>query len=124
MKRYLILFLFIVLAGCAWLFNAPPTGPIFPGEVTILAQSLPVTKTIQWDANPATDEVTHYNPKLDGASLGQPTGTSVQATFTTQGPHTLTVSATNIWGTSAEATLHVVVKIPDSVKQIRLGPGA
>lgn len=84
--------------------------------VVIRAQSLPVTRTASWDANPAPEAVTNYTVTLDGVVVGNPTGTTQAVTFTTAGPHTLTVTATNLWDTSSPATLNVVVVTPGSPK--------
>lgn len=80
--------------------------------VKVEAQTLPVTKTFAWDANPAGDAVTAYHPALDGVSLGTTTNTSVPFTITSAGPHTLTVTAENLWGISPVATLNFVVVVP------------
>ena len=91
-----------------------------PVEITLEAQTLPITKTLAWDPNPAADAVTNYTVRQDGVVLGNPTGTTQAVTFTTVGTHTLTVTATNLWGTSAPATLVVNVVVPAVPGNMRL----
>lgn len=83
-----------------------------PIVVTIFAQTLPVTKTLIWDANPASDQVTNYTVRLDSTLVGNPTTPTQAVVFTTAGAHALTVTATNTWGTSPATTLNVNVVIP------------
>ena len=122
MKRYIVLTMVLLFTGCAWLLR--PGGPGgLPGEMTLYAQTLPITKTVEWDANPATDEVTHYTVRVNAQTLPPVTvGTSAQVTFTTEGTHVLAVSATNAWGTSAETTLTVNVRLPGNPGKIRIRP--
>lgn len=80
--------------------------------VTLEAQSLPVTKTVAWDANPASDNVTNYVVRLDGVIIGSPTATSMPFTVTTAGAHTLSVTAVNLWAESAPGTLAFNVVVP------------
>lgn len=79
---------------------------------TVYAQSLPVTKTLAWDANAAADAVINYTVRLDGTVIGSPTGTTQAFTINAVGAHSLTVTATNIWGTSTPMTLNFNVVIP------------
>ena len=82
--------------------------------MVIHAQSLPITKTIAWDANPTTDIVTKYTFWLDTGPKGDVFATSpliAFITFTTTGPHTIHLTATNPWGESPEATLTVNVVV-------------
>ena len=89
-------------------------------ETIIEAQSLPITKTLVWDANPASDAVINYTVTLDGATVGNPVGTSQPVTFTTLGAHVLGVTATNLFGTSPMSTLTVNVIIPGSPKNPKI----
>lgn len=88
--------------------------------ITIFAQALPVTKTVAWDPNAATDQVTNYTVMLDAIVIGNPTGTSQSVTFTTAGAHTLAVTATNVWGTSAPTSLAVNVVVPAAPQKVRI----
>jgi hypothetical protein len=110
MNRRLGLF-FVVLAFVAGCLSKTVPVPI-PGVITLEAQTLPITKTLAWDADPVTDAVTNYTVALDGATVGQPSGTTQAVTFATQGLHTITVTATNVWGVSSPSTLTVNVKLP------------
>ncbi len=116
MKRYLILFAFVLGAGCALLFRpGGPSGPNIPGVITVYAQTLPITKVFAWDANPASEQVTSYHPAFDGASLGQVLPTAplqVPFTITSLGPHTLTIHARNFWGDGPVATININVQTP------------
>ena len=118
MKRLLLALLVLGLVACSLIFTKPPI-PI-PGMVTIYAQTLPITKTLVWDANAPTDAVTNYTVRLDGAVAGSPTAPSQAVTFTTVGAHVLTVTATNLWGTSTPATLTVNVAPPASSANLRI----
>lgn len=90
--------------------------------VVVHAQTLPVNRTLVWDANPPEDNVTNYTVRLDGTIVGNPTIPSQTITFTTAGKHILTVTATNEWGTSGPATLNVNVVIPNNPNNLRLQP--
>lgn len=118
MKKYII---GLVLAGLIALLGLLSNRPI----VTIYAQTLPITKTVTWDANPAADAVNQYDVWLDSgphtvvlAVAPQPYTTSV--TFTTGGLHTIRATATNFWGTSTETTLAVNVVVPAKPSGLRL----
>jgi len=83
-------------------------------KITIYAQTLPVTKTASWNGNPASDNVINYTIQLDSnaaISVLSPS-TSTPITFATSGAHTLTLTATNMWGTSPATTLNVNVVVP------------
>jgi len=82
------------------------------GVVVIHAQSLPVTKIVDWDDNPVTDEVTNYTVTLDKVIVGNPTVSQQSVTFTTPGLHTVSVTATNLWATSAAASITRNVVVP------------
>lgn len=116
MKRLLIALVVIVVLACAAKFVPLPT----PGVVTVYAQTLPVAKTLAWDANAAADAVTHYTVTLDGVVVGSPTAPSQAVTFATVGSHVLTVTATNVWGTSTPATLTVNVVLPAAPLNLRI----
>jgi hypothetical protein len=114
MKRTgLILALVAVLVACASFW---PRGHVF----VIHAQSLPITKTLVWDANPVGDGVTGYTVRLDGVVIGNPTLPSQAFTVTTVGAHTLTVVATNTWGSSAPGTLNINVIVPSNPANLRV----
>ncbi len=111
----------LVLYACATVSHPPIPGPIpLPGLLVLEAQTLPLTKTLAWDAEDPSLNVTLYTVSLDGAVVGNPTGTTQSVTFTTQGVHTLSVTATNAFGVSAPATLSVNVLLPAPVKNLRL----
>ena len=117
MKRFLWVLVALALGYGA--FN------ILPGKggiaVTIIeAQSLPVTKNVAWDANPVADGVLDYTISLDGVVVGTTATLTIPVTFTTQGAHTITAVARNIWGTGPIATLIVVVKLPDAPRNVRI----
>lgn len=90
--------------------------------MVIYAQSLPITKTVAWDANAASDNVTSYTLRLDTGtpSTVVPPATTGTVTFTTAGTHTITVTATNVWGTSPPATLVVNVVVPGAPGNVRI----
>lgn len=111
MRSRTILLLLLVLAAMACATFWPRPTPVV---WTIYAQSLPVTKTLAWDANPPGDAVLTYTVQLDSVTIGTPTGTTQLVTFTTGGAHVLRVSATNMWGTSGWATLNANVVGPGS----------
>lgn len=96
-----------------------------PFVVQIHAQSLPVTKALAWDASVV--DATHtapttYDVRLDGALVASvPAATLTQnITFATVGPHTLTVTAVNTWGSSAASTLAVNVSLPNPATNMRI----
>ena len=117
-KTILVTLILLALVACATFLR--PSLPGVPGVVTVVAQSIPVTKTLAWDANPASDAVTNYVVRLDGVVIGSPTGTSQPVTFTSVGVHTLSVIATNLWGDSAPGTLTVNVVAPGQPAGLRV----
>jgi len=88
--------------------------------VTVYAQTLPVTKTLAWNANATSEGVINYTVRLDTVVIGNPTGTTQQVTINTAGPHVLTVTATNQWGTSPPATLNINVVIPTAPQNLNI----
>jgi hypothetical protein len=120
MKRYVILFAVLAaLVACA-LFG-PPSPVVIPGvTVTLVAQSLPINRTVVWDANPVADLVTNYVVRLDGVVIGSPTSTTQPFTITALGSHTLTVVAVNFWGESPPGTLTVNVVAPSAPSGLRI----
>ena len=90
------------------------------GYVTIHAQTLPAVRTLTWNPNPVGDAVINYTVQLDGATIGNPTVTQQAVTFNTVGTHTLSVSATNAWGTGPAATLIVNVVVPGTPQNLQL----
>lgn len=109
----------IVLAFVAGCLSKTLPLPM-PGVIELDAQTLPITKTVAWDADPASDAVLNYTVALDGTVVEQPTGTTQAVTFTTQGLHTITVTATNVWGTSGTGTATVNVKLPTTPANLHL----
>jgi hypothetical protein len=95
-----------------------PTPVSFPGVIIIEAQSLPITKTLAWDD--ADTSITNYTVTLDGTVIGSPTVKTQSVTFTTAGAHTLTITATNLWGTSAPTPLAVNVQLPTAASNPRI----
>lgn len=78
------------------------------------AQSLPITKTFTWDANPASEQVTSYTVRLDGVVIGTPATPGQPFTIATAGAHTLSVTAANVWGVGPTATLAFTVVLPSA----------
>ena len=119
MKRTLIATAVILaLVACATFLR--PGKPHLPGVVVIHAQSLPITKTLTWDPNAASDGVLNYVVRLDGTVIGSPTGTTQVFTIVAAGAHTLTVVAVNMWGDSLPATLAVDVRVPGAPGGLRI----
>jgi hypothetical protein len=88
-----------------------------PFGVVLYAQTLPVTKTLAWDASANTDS---YVVRLDGTSIGTPTGTTQAFTVTTVGPHSLSVQSVNLWGQSSVTTLAFTVVLPGAPTNTRI----
>jgi len=101
-KRFLIVILVLVSVGL------------------LSAQSLPVTRTLEWDASPAADGTIDYTVTFDGVVVGTTANTSLPVTFTALGAHTLTVTARNLWGSGPAGTLNVVVSAPGPTTGIRI----
>lgn len=111
----------LALACLLWACMHVVPNPIpIPGVIVVEAQTLPIAKTLSWNANPAGDNVTNYTVTEDGTVIGNPTVPSQSVTFTSLGTHTLTVTATNSFGTSAPATLTVVVQLPTTPAGLKL----
>jgi len=92
----------------------------FTGTVVLEAQALPATKILVWDANPASDEVINYTVRFDGVIIGSPIIPEMAFTITTVGAHNLSVTATNLWGTSTPTTLNFTVIIPGNSQNLRI----
>lgn len=111
----------VLLAACATIPAIDKSG-----VVVIHAQTLPVTKTLLWDPVPdpcapaTTCPVLNYTVTLDGTVIGSPTTTSQAVTFTTAGTHNLTVTATNIWGTSPAGALTVNLVVPGKPANLKV----
>lgn len=119
MKRYLILAALavgILIGACIHNIPSMPTGPL--GVIVLEAQTLPITKTFAWDDNDTS--ITNYTVTLDGVVVGNPTTKTQPVTFTTFASHTVSVTATNIWGTSAPFTATVLVQPPTAPSNGRL----
>lgn len=89
MKR-LILGLTVALALACALVSRPGGG------LVLVAQSLPYTLTVTWDASPDTG-VASYNCALDGVFKVSVTAPALTCSFpvTTLGAHTVSVTAVN-----------------------------
>ena len=112
MKKYFLILL-LVLIACAV-------------SIRIIAQ-LPVTKHLQWDANPATDNVTKYIMTVNGVATDVPTTLdttcnciSAPITINQVGPLTLSVVAVNDFGSSTPSNLVVNVTIPGKSTNLRI----
>jgi len=107
----------LVVGGlsCAWV-PPLPSGIV----VTLEAQSLPIARTVLWDANAPADAVTNYVVRLDTVVVGSPVGTSQPITITALGTHVVSVVAVNLWGTSAATTLTINVVAPAQPVNLRL----
>lgn len=113
MKRYLLLAALavgILIGACIHNIPSMPTG--VPGVIVLEAQSLPLTKVYAWDET--STDVLNYTVTLDGVVVGSPTVKQQSVTFTALGPHTITVTATNVWGTSGPLTQSVNVQPPSA----------
>jgi hypothetical protein len=97
------------------------------------AQALPILLTVEWDANPAGDEVQFYTVTLDSDSpitVGLPACSPRESggvvicrqvvEVKTAGAHLFSVRAVNAWLTSEPGTASVTVLLPSPVKQIRI----
>lgn len=115
-----VILLLLFIAACAVAVHPPVP---LPGVFVLYAQTLPITKTATWNA-PIVD-ATHaaadsYTVRLDGIVVGSPTTTTQAVTFTTNGAHTVTVTATNQWGTSGPLALSVLVAPPNTISGLTL----
>ena len=111
MKKTLLLIPIAVIA-CATILSVKS-----PLVITIHAQSLPVTKTLAWDA---PSDAVSYIVTQDGVTSGSPTATTQPITITTVGSHTFTVTAVNLWGSSAPASLTVNVVLPGKPANVKV----
>ncbi|MCR4375638.1 MAG: hypothetical protein NUW22_12395 [Acidobacteria bacterium] len=114
MKRNLLIVLALLVAlACASLFRGR--------GVTVYAQSLPITKTVAWDqTDEATAGVLNWTVRLDGTIVGSPTVKEQAITLATVGAHTVTVTATNLWGVSSPATLTFTVVLAAAPGNVRI----
>lgn len=122
MKKFYRVVLILAVAFVTTGISCGGNGGVINGpfRVTIFAQSLPITKTLVWDANPPGDMVTNYTVKYDNQIIGNPVTTSQLFTVDTAGTHRLTVSATNAWGTSTDTFIDINVVIPLAPRNLRV----
>lgn len=119
MKRTIaVVAVILALVACATFLT--PNKPGLPGTVTLVAQSLPIQRTVVWDANPVGDAVINYVVRLDGAVVGSPTAASQPITITALGAHTISVVAVNSWSESTPATLAINVVGPGKPTGLRI----
>lgn len=85
--------------------------------VVTLAQVVPITKALAWDAALNADD---YLVTLDGQTIGITTGLSIPFTITTVGKHTFEVRSRNMWGVSDPASLTVDVSSPGKSGNLRI----
>lgn len=112
----------VLLLGCFLSLVGLSTIGCDKFDVVIHAQSLPITKTFTWDANPPADGVLNYTVALDGVTVGSPTGITQAVIFTTVGAHVVSVTATNMWGTGPATSLSVNVTLPSAPKNLKQLP--
>jgi len=110
-KLTIVAVIFAIAYACSG--KNPPI--VIPGTIVVYAQSLPINKTLSWNAGVV--DATHapadnYIIKMDGATVGSPTGLTQAVTITSLGAHTFTLQASNTWGVSPTVTLNIVVALP------------
>ena len=111
-KRHIIRIL-CGLVLCATLVYAQDFFGVRKGGILLVyAQSLPLTKTFAWTDDPTADPATSHTVTLDSVVIPSTVAQQTAFTVTTLGTHTLTVTETNVWGTSPAATLIINVKTP------------
>ena len=64
----------------------------------------------------------NYTVTNDGVFVANPVGLTQTVTFTTAGAHTLTLTATNQWGTSGAASLTINIVVPGPPRNLRITP--
>lgn len=102
MKRFLTaITVALALVACASITTSlKPTA----GVVKLVAAALPYSATFNWNANPATENVTSYQVKLDGstttvlpsACTGTPSICTTQLLLTSRGAHVASVAGVNL----------------------------
>lgn len=118
LKRWLVILSVAALGACAFLTHS---SNVNLGVVTLEAQSLPITKTLAWDAPTTGTPADSYIVKQDGTQIGTPTGTTQPITITTLGSHTFTIqSVSTLWGAGGTATLTVNVVVPNAPTNSRI----
>lgn len=91
--------------------------------VSLTAQT---TKFIAWDPNPATDNVAYYTMTFDGTAYSIPPdidpscGCIQKSIGITSGSHTVSVTATNAWGTGLPLTLTFNANSAAKVTNLRI----
>lgn len=116
MKRLLLGTFIAILVACAMTTSG----------LVVRAQALPVTKALVWTPRPASEAITAYTVILDGGtpiSVDPATcaATCTQpVTFMTAAQHTLSLTATNLWGTGPPTTLTVTVIVPGAPTGLRI----
>ena len=87
----------------------------------------PLTIVVAWDLNAAIDAVTKYtiihnvNTPVDVALTScTATGCEYKLILTAEGPHTVSVTSTNQWGTSLPASVTFTARAPGRSGNIQI----
>ena len=99
----------------------------------LLAQSFPFALHVEFNPNPTSDNVTSYSSSLDGGTVSQIPPTVVTSCNCIKTPvynindsnlHTISVTATNLFGTSPATSVQFMVKVPSQPAAGTVKPGA
>jgi hypothetical protein len=86
----------------------------------------PLALQVQWDPSPATDQVTSYIVTINSinstvsASACSATVCSMNFSIPAAGPHTVTVVATNQWGSSLPTNVTFQVVVPGRSNNVKI----
>lgn len=96
-------------------------------SISVKSQGIyPLNLNVEWDLPIASDNVTQFNVILNGATTIYPA--TICSTVSCRAPiivgsaavQTVSVTATNQWGTSAPSTLLFTASAPGNSKNIRI----
>ena len=99
----------------------------------LLAQSFPFALHVEFNPNPASDNVTSYSSTLDGGSASTIPPAVITSCNCIKTPvynindsnvHTISVTATNLFGVSPMTAIQFQVKVPQAPSSGTVKPGA
>lgn len=112
--------------------NPPPTIVpliafmlLFP-TMAFAQLQFPITVNVVWDAYPATENITKFTVTHNGTpvdvmpSACTATECAKAITLTSAGPHVVSVTATNMWGTSAPNSITFTASSPGRSGNLRI----
>src|SRR5215467_8132271 len=119
-----------MMGGGYYTYQAKKHKPLVQ---VLFAQSFPFALHVEFNPNPTADQVTSYSSSLDGGTVSSIPPTVVSSCNCIKTPvynindsnlHTISVTATNLFGTSTPTSVQFIVKVPNAPASGTVKPGA